>query len=344
MGTDITPPLTPPLFYRMDIHARYLNPLSDFGFKKLFGEEPNKDILISFLNDILSDTAPIVDLQYMQSEQLGFGPEERKGIYDLYCTTDSGEHFIVELQRDRQPYFVDRAVFYSSYLIQTQGKRGDWDFRLKPVYTICLMNFGLAMYADTEQYVHHVVLKDGNNKVFSDKIRYLFIELSKFEKSAEQLTTQMDKWLYLFRHMSNLEERPAALRERVFDKMFEISQVGRFSRAERHAYEVDLKHHRDHMNIMRAKLEDGLKQGLEKGLKQGHEEGFQQGIERGIEQGIERGIEQGIERGIEQGIERGMKQGVKNSKLAIARAMLASGELLEKVLQFTGLTAEDLKE
>ena len=111
-------------------HTKYVNPLTDFGFKKIFGEEPNKDILISFLNEILPERHTIEDLSYLRNERLGKSEVDRKAIYDLYCTSTTGERFIVELQKAKQNYFKDRSIFYSSFPIQEQAQKGEWDFRL----------------------------------------------------------------------------------------------------------------------------------------------------------------------------------------------------------------------
>jgi len=101
---------------------KYINPLTDFGFKKLFGTEPNKDLLIDFLNQILPDRK-IKDLTYSSGEKQGLTELDRKAIFDLYCIGDKGERFIVEMQKAKQNYFKDRSVFYASFPIQEQGKK-----------------------------------------------------------------------------------------------------------------------------------------------------------------------------------------------------------------------------
>ena len=109
---------------------KYINPFTDFGFKKIFGEEANKDLLIDFLNELIQDKAPILQLSFLKSEQLGSAPTDRKAVFDLYCQNERGEKFIVELQKARQKFFKDRSLYYSTFAIQEQAKVGDWDFRL----------------------------------------------------------------------------------------------------------------------------------------------------------------------------------------------------------------------
>ena len=101
---------------------RYINPYTDFGFKKLFGTEMNKDLLISFLNALFKEDPVVKDVTYVSNEQLGvYG--SRRAIFDVYCETESGEKIIVEMQKTEQAYFKDRSVFYASFPIQQQGKQ-----------------------------------------------------------------------------------------------------------------------------------------------------------------------------------------------------------------------------
>lgn len=119
---------------------RYVNPYTDFGFKKLFGTEMNKELLISFLNALLHGEQTVVDVTYLNNEHLGAYGSERRAIFDVYCENDRGEKFIVEMQNVYQQFFKDRSVFYATFPIREQAKRGDWDFRLTAVYTLSLIH------------------------------------------------------------------------------------------------------------------------------------------------------------------------------------------------------------
>ena len=154
-----------------DRKERYINPYTDFGFKKLFGTEMNKDLLISFLNALFHDEQVIKDVKYLNSEKLGEGYGDRKAIFDVYCENEDGEKFIVEMQKVEQRYFKDRSVFYSTFPIREQGLRGsDWDFNLKSVYTVGILNFVFPDDEyDEECYHHEVKLMDTKDKhVFFD--------------------------------------------------------------------------------------------------------------------------------------------------------------------------------
>ena len=139
-----------------DLLDRYVNFYTDFAFKKLFGTEANKDLLISFLNALLDGKEEIKDLTFLNSEHLGTTELDRKAVFDVYCENEKGEKFLIEMQKAEQQFFKDRSIFYSTFPIREQAKRGNtWDYRLKSVYTIGILNFS---FDDTDpEYFHHEV-------------------------------------------------------------------------------------------------------------------------------------------------------------------------------------------
>ena len=119
------------------IPSVYINPLTDFGFKKIF---LNKDLLIAFLNDVIG--TGIKDIQYQPTEGLGEYKDERIAVFDILCTTETDEHFIVEMQVGHQLYFQDRALFYASHAIRKQAPRKKyWNYELKAVYLVAILDF-----------------------------------------------------------------------------------------------------------------------------------------------------------------------------------------------------------
>ncbi len=285
------------------LNGTYANPLTDYGFKKIFGEEPNKDILIEFLNDILPGERRVEDLQYLKNEKLGISSSDRKAIFDLYCTSDTGEKFIVELQKAKQNFFKDRSIYYSSFPIREQALKGDWDFRLEAVYTIGILDFIFDDHKNQEEYYHVIELKNQRNEVFYDKLKYVYVELPKFRNTADELSTRREKWLYVFRHLARLNERPQPLKGKIFEKLFEVAKISNFSPEEQDEYEESLKVYRDIKNVVDTSREEGM------------------------EEGIEKGIEQGIEEGIE----------------LVARNMLAMKISFDVIITATGLTEDQLK-
>lgn len=244
------------------LQDKYVNPLTDFGFKKLFGSEPNKILLIDFLNLLLPEKHKIEDLTYLRNEYLGNSVVDRKAIFDIYCEGKSGEKFIVEVQKVEQKYFKDRSVFYSTFPIQEQAKQGIWDFKLTPVYTVGILDFIFDEHKNDDYIVHYVELKNQDCEVFYDKLKFIYIELPKFKKTEDELETHFDKWLYVFRHLSQLQNRPHKLQEKIFKRLFEVAEIAQFTREERMAYEESLKVYRDIKNSLDTAEEKGRKEGL----------------------------------------------------------------------------------
>ncbi len=290
---------------------KYINPLTDFGFKRLFGTELNKALLIDFLNQILPERHQIKDLTYARNEQLGHSELDRKAIFDLYCLGNSDERFIVEVQKAKQNFFKERSVYYASFPIQEQALKGDWNYYLEPVYSVGILDFIFDDHKTDEEFLHFVELKNQRCEVFYDKLKFVYIELPKFNKTEEELETQFDKWLYVFKHLSNLQERPRQLQERIFQKLFEAAEIAKFSPEERVAYEDSLKYYRDLKNVVDTSREEGVLEGMELGM------------EKGIEVGMEKGMEQ--------------------KSLEIARRMKAKGLTDAEIADMTGLSPEEIQ-
>ncbi|MEA5141353.1 Rpn family recombination-promoting nuclease/putative transposase [Arcicella rigui] len=285
---------------------KYINPFTDFGFKKLFGEELNKDLLLDFLNELLKEEqGQIKDLTYLKTEHLGLTESDRKAIFDLYCENERGEKFIVELQKSKQNFFKDRTVYYSTFPIREQAKRADWNFELKAVYTIAILDFVFdADKNEPEKFRYDVKLKDiETNKVFYDKLTFIYLEMPKFKKSIDELSTRFEKWLYLIRNLNQLERIPESLRERIFEKVFETAEIAKFTPEQILSYEDSLKYYRD----------------LKNSLDTAREEGEAEGIIKGEQIGIVKG------------------------KLEVARNMLSIGLSLEVIAQAMELTEDELR-
>ena len=242
--------------------GRYVNPYTDFGFKLLFGTPVNKDLLIGFLNALFRGEQEITDVTYLNAEQLGRAEWDRKAVFDVYCENVKGERFIVEMQKAKQKYFKDRSVFYSTFPIREQAKVGDWDYELKSVYTVGVLNFVFDEDKDDEEYYHHEVkLMDvGRKEVFYEKLTFIYLEMPKFRKREEELETLFDKWMFVLKNLATLLERPAALQERVFKRLFETAEIARFSESEMRGYEESLKNLRDLGNVLNTAKEEGRKE------------------------------------------------------------------------------------
>jgi len=250
--------------------ATYLNPFTGFGFKKLFGEEYNKDLLIDFLNQLLKkEQGCIKTLTYLKNEHLGRSEADRRAVYDLYCENDQGEKFIVEIQKSKQKFFKDRALYYSTFPIAEQGKVGDWDFELKAVYTVAILDFVFDDDKnDSEKYRYDVKLTDIETyKVFYDKLTFVYLEMPKFEKTLEELETRFDKWLYVLKNLERLHDIPDKLKDRIFRKLFAAAEIAKFTPAEAMAYEDSLKVYRDLKNSIDTAREEGREEGKQETLE-----------------------------------------------------------------------------
>ncbi len=288
-----------------DINEKYINPYTDFGFKKLFGTELNKDLLISFLNALFDGSKQeIKDVQYLNGEHLGDGYGDRRAVFDVYCQTEDGGRFIVEMQKAEQHYFKDRSIYYATYPIREQAPKGAWDYHLEDVYTVGVLNF---TFPDDEypadSYVHEVKLKDvHDNHVFYDKLTLVYIEMPKFNKTESELVTMFDKWMFALRNLSRLMERPQALQERVFKRLFEQAEIAKFSPREQREYHESIKDYWDYYSTMKTAIEKGEAKGRAEGRTEGRAEAIREN----------------------------------------ARRMKADGMNIELIAKYTGLTVEEI--
>ena len=261
------------------IEDRYISLLTDFGFKRIFGTAPNKELLICFLNSLFDGKQVIKDVKYLNSEHLGDVYVARKAIFDVYCEGENGEKFIVEMQNAYQEFFKDRSLFYSTFPIREQAEKGsDWDFRLNHVYTVALLNFDMKEEAfEADAICHYVKLCDTTtHKVFYEKLDFIYVEIAKFEKTEEELVTLYDKWLYVLKNLSALSNRPKALRDKVFDRLFEEAEIARFTPRELREYEDSRKAYRDLKNSLDTALRQGRAEGRAEGRVEGRSEGMKE--------------------------------------------------------------------
>lgn len=233
---------------------KYVNPFTDYGFKRLFGEEPNKGLLLDFLNELLKEEqGKITELQYLKSENLANTELNRKAVFDLYCTNEKGEKFIVEIQKTKQKFFKDRTLYYSTFPIQEQAEKGiAWNFKLEKVYAIAILDFVFdENKKQSDKFRYDVKLTEQETKiVFYDKLTFIYLEMPKFNKKVEELTTRFEKWLYIIKNLHKLDRIPEKLKENIFMQLFETAEIAKFSRQEYRDYEDSLKYYRDLKNSL----------------------------------------------------------------------------------------------
>ena len=292
--------------------GRFINPFTDMGFKRIFGQEVNKDLLIDFLNDLLEGEKRIVNITFLDKEQLGTAADDRSCIYDIYCENENGERFIVEIQNRGHRNFKERAIYYLSRAIANQGQKGpSWMFDLKAVYGVFFMNFHLDGRRQV-RFRTDVSLRDmRTNEPFSDKMRFIFLDLPAFTKDEETCETDFERWIYVLKNMEILQRMPFKARKSVFEELEKIADISALSKEDQEKYEHIIKVYRDNLVTEQWAIEQGFKKGHEKG----HEKGLQEGIQIGREEGL----------------------------LDAARGMKAKGYPLEDIAQITGLSPKEIQ-
>ena len=287
--------------------GRFINPFTDMGFKRIFGQEVSKNLLIDFLNDLLEGEKRIVNITFLDKEQLATAADDRSCIYDIYCENENGERFIVEMQNRGHRNFKERAIYYLSRTIANQGRKGpDWLFDLKAVYGVFFMNFHLE--GRQARFRTDVTLwETQGNKPFSDKMRFIFLDLPAFTKDEETCETDFERWIYVLKNMEILQRMPFKARKSVFEELEKIADISALSKEDQEKYEHIIKVYRDNLATEQWALETGE--------KKGHEKGLQEGIQIGREEGL----------------------------LDAARGMKAKGYPLEDIVQITGLSPKEIQ-
>jgi predicted transposase/invertase (TIGR01784 family) len=236
---------------------------TDHGFKTVFGTK-HEDLLLSFVNGVFEGRKKIVKITYLPLKQLGRLSTDRDTIFDLYCRDELGGYHIVEMQVATQKHFMERGLFYAAVAIQMQAKKGKWNFSLKPLSVITIVNFKL--WEDNTDCINcFSLMNEKTMKKASDKLQFITIELPKFNKSLSEMQTDLDKWLYCIKHQSELSEQPAELKGEIFDELFEITDINTLT-------EEDMKSYKDSF-----KRCYGLELAKDYAREQGMEEGMQQG-------------------------------------------------------------------
>jgi predicted transposase/invertase (TIGR01784 family) len=296
------------MIHTVSVQKKYFNPYTDFGFKKLFGEEANKDLLIDFLNQLLPTHHQIAELSFKNPEKIASTPKERKAIYDIYCKTAQGEQFIVEMQKAKVNFFKDRALFYSAFPIKEQAKKGVWNFELMPVYFIAILNFKYDEAEEKQKFLRAVCLKDQDGDIFYDKLHFKFLQMPLFTKQEHELETHFDKWVYFLKNLENFNAIPAILNEPIFQKGFEIAEISHLTARQYEAYLKSLVAYSEVQNVSDTSFNQGEKIGIVKGEKIG------------------------------------IIKGERVKALKIARGMLAKGFDLATISELTGLSLCEIEQ
>lgn len=250
---------------------RFINPFTDVGFKRIFGQEINKDLLIDFLNSLLAGEKHIIDITFLDKELLPEFKEDRGVIYDIYCTNEDGEQFIVEMQNRSHAHFRERAIYYLSEALVRQGTQGiEWKFNLKAVYGVFFMNFRFGK--EDKQFRIDVELADRHtHKQFSDKLRFIFLELPLFTKEEDECETDFERWIYVLKNMETLQRLPFKARKAVFERLEQIGSLASLTLEERMKYDASINTYRTLLAVEEYEIEQRKKE-REEGREEGRKE------------------------------------------------------------------------
>lgn len=244
---------------------KYINPYTDFGFKKLFGIEANKDLLIDFLNQLLPAKHEILDLSFKNPENMPNLPFLRKAIFDIHCKGKNGQNFIVEMQKEKIQYFKDRSLFYVTFPIQENTAKGEWDFRLPHIYFIAILDFKYDEKEEKKKFERYVQLKDQDGEVFYDKLHFKFLQMPLFTKKESELKTRYDKWCYFLKNLETFEDIPQVLNEPIFSKAFKTAEISGMSKEEHEKYLESLMSYWESKGMLDTAREEGREKGREEG-------------------------------------------------------------------------------
>ena len=281
---------------------KYIDPMVDFGFKRIFKESGKKQLIIRPLNAIFG--LDIEDIEIKDSEQLGLTEQERRATYDMHCTTRDGSKFIIEVQLADQPYFMERAIFYSSLTIAKDAERGKWNYSINPIFFLGLLNFDIRHLepekADPLQFIHKFLLREEQTtELMSDRLRFAFLEIQRFDKEEEECLTFEDRFLYIMKNLPTFAEKPDLWDDPYFNEMIEEAEYASMNMEQRYQYALAMKQKWDYQN----QLDFAEQKGRSEGKAEGHDE----------------------------------------EKIETARRMLAMNLAEETILAVTGLSVEQLR-
>ena len=247
------------------IIGRYARIIMDDWFKRTFGTEPNKGLLIMLLKELIPEH-DIKDLTYVQQEHINPFPGKKDALIDVECVDTDGTRFIVEMQVARQRFFYERSLFYSTFGIQQQvEKSSSMDYGFPPVYFVGFMDFSLHEGSDRVLY-RYSLRENETGEEMTGSLQFVFLELTNCRKALTPEATLLDNFCYALHNMEHLTDRPEELKEEIFKRLFKTAEIATFTPEERIKYENDMTTERDIQNYISYAREKGLEEGMEKGL------------------------------------------------------------------------------
>ena len=297
--------------------APFVNLRSDVGFKAVFADRNNKDILIGVLNQILPPEARIEDIkEYSDREQRRDVPYGKKTVLDLVCVDRDDRTFVVEMQASEEDFFFERCVYYASGLYHLELSDGVRYKGLRPVYVVSFLNYRLRhddeSLWDTDHFISHWRFTEKRTGMVADQtISVIFVEMTLFTKTLEECVTEFDRLFYIFKNSEGFQRIPEWIEEAggISRRLAKACEVAAFDKEKKLKYEIDKMNEWD----IQAQKEYAVRKGLEEGL--------QKGLQKGLREGREEGLEQGRE----------------ETRLSIARKLFEAGTPVDVIVNCTGV-------
>ena len=263
---------------------RYVNLLKNSGFKAVFGDENNKDVIIGVLNMLLPAHHQVTDITYLRTELQGPIVTNREYHYDFVCRDAAGLTFIVEMQRYDEEYWFKRCVSYCcrSYdRLTVKGEKKEnveeesennnklepTGYDVQPLYFIGFMDTDLKH--ENEQawegkYIsEYTFLEKTTHELQDETIFIIFAELKRFHKSEEECETALDKLLYLFKNIGEMEDDENWNKDIFWQRFFRACEIAAFDEKKRAQYEQDMYDERRFQGQLAASYKNGLEEGRE---------------------------------------------------------------------------------
>ena len=312
----------------MQYDFKYADLLDDDVFKLVFGRESTKDVMIEFLNQVIPDRK-IVDLEFIDKEMHPVERDAKGVVYDMFCKTDSGARIIVEVQRRKQPFYPERAVYYSTFQIQRQVEAGADAYDFLPVYVVNILDFKMDKHdVGTDIKTVYRLYEERSRRLLTDRVTFIFIELPKFKKSIDELDGNVLEGMYFcFKNMAVLEECPKVLTHQIFRKIFEVSELYNMDQDTRDKVIHKMTTERDLRNQMAYARQEAIEEGLAEGRAKGHAEGRAEGHAEGHAEG--RTV--------------GLAEGTKKNQIKTAKKMLNMGMSIDLIAEISGLSKEEIE-
>ena len=319
---------------------KFADLLNDDVFKLVFGRESTKDVMVEFLNQVIPDRK-ITDLEFIDKEMHPVERDLKGSVYDMFCKTDNGSRIIVEVQRRRQPFYPERAIYYSTFQVQRQVEAGAETYDFLPVYVINILDF--CMDKNTKEGKVKTIFRlyeEESHALLTDRLTFIFIELPKFKKTIDELDGNVLEGVYFcFKNITVLKERPKALNHKIFNKIFEVSELYNMDEDTRNKVIEKMTTERDLRNQMAC----ARKEAIEEGLAEGRAEGRAIGLAEGRAEGRAEGIAEGRAEGRVEGRVEGRAEGRAEANLESAAKLKNLGVAAETISKATGLSLEEIE-